>query len=437
MSGYMSSDPGYNAGSCGGQEYGYGYDACMESCEGGSQWFGGVYGLYMTRSATRYQRYTAGVDSTATGTPVFSAAERHREPERLPLPRARLARRRRNPLGLHVWHRRRLRLRRLRRLRSVQLRSTAAATPAATTLAAVSPCCHRQMYRLGSCLVGTSIDDVQEQFVDGPVVGTFRYYGMINYAGLEYDPGTGIRAGQQFLQLPSSDHRHGHRDGACTASADKLLGSEFRAQLHAAAALHRRLRLRLLTARPSRSPACAACATSAWTTTSNSAPSGHVGGQPFDGWRNGTNELFNAIQHGEQSRRFPARREHELLRRVPLEFLLGLELRRLQQLHHPESADLQPAQWPRDLHAGRPRRRPSTRTKTTSRSSAKCGSAAGTLFTNHWRGILAYRAIGISGVGLATDQIKPEYSNWADTARINSDGSIIIHGVQAGIECIY
>ena len=53
----------------------------------------------------------------------------------------------------------------------------------------------------------------------------------------------------------------------------------------------------------------------------------------------------------------------------------------------------------------------------------------------NWRGTLAYRAIGISGVALAPDQIKPEYSNWADTARINADGSIIIHGVQAGIEC--
>ena len=59
----------------------------------------------------------------------------------------------------------------------------------------------------------------------------------------------------------------------------------------------------------------------------------------------------------------------------------------------------------------------------------------GFLVTSHWRATLAYRAIAISGVGLAPDQIKPEYSNWTDTARINADGSIIIHGVQAGIEC--
>jgi len=61
----------------------------------------------------------------------------------------------------------------------------------------------------------------------------------------------------------------------------------------------------------------------------------------------------------------------------------------------------------------------------------------GYLFSNNWRGTIAYRAIGISGVALAPDQIKPEYSNWADTARVDADGSIIVHGVQVGIECNY
>jgi hypothetical protein len=55
----------------------------------------------------------------------------------------------------------------------------------------------------------------------------------------------------------------------------------------------------------------------------------------------------------------------------------------------------------------------------------------------HWRAVLAYRAVAIAGVALATDQIKPEMSNWAETARIDSNGSIIIHGVQAGFECRY
>ena len=55
----------------------------------------------------------------------------------------------------------------------------------------------------------------------------------------------------------------------------------------------------------------------------------------------------------------------------------------------------------------------------------------------NWRAVLAYRAVAITGVGLASNQIGSEMSNWAEASRINSDGSIIIHGVQAGVECRY
>jgi hypothetical protein len=55
----------------------------------------------------------------------------------------------------------------------------------------------------------------------------------------------------------------------------------------------------------------------------------------------------------------------------------------------------------------------------------------------NWRAVLAYRAVAISGVALATEQINPEMSNWAESSRIDSNGSIIIHGVQAGVECRY
>jgi hypothetical protein len=55
----------------------------------------------------------------------------------------------------------------------------------------------------------------------------------------------------------------------------------------------------------------------------------------------------------------------------------------------------------------------------------------------HWRAVLAYRAVAVSGLALSTEQIRPDYSNWADTALIDSDGSLIVHGVQAGVECQY
>jgi hypothetical protein len=55
----------------------------------------------------------------------------------------------------------------------------------------------------------------------------------------------------------------------------------------------------------------------------------------------------------------------------------------------------------------------------------------------NWRAVLAYRAVAISGVALSNEQIKPEMSSYADVARIDSSSSIIIHGVQAGVECRY
>jgi hypothetical protein len=58
-------------------------------------------------------------------------------------------------------------------------------------------------------------------------------------------------------------------------------------------------------------------------------------------------------------------------------------------------------------------------------------------FNCNWRGILAYRAIAISGVALSTDQIPEDFSNEAQVALIDSNGSLIIHGVQAGVECRY
>jgi len=55
----------------------------------------------------------------------------------------------------------------------------------------------------------------------------------------------------------------------------------------------------------------------------------------------------------------------------------------------------------------------------------------------HWRAVLAYRAVAISGLALSTEQLRPEYSNWADMARVDSNSSIIIHGIQIGAECRY
>jgi hypothetical protein len=55
----------------------------------------------------------------------------------------------------------------------------------------------------------------------------------------------------------------------------------------------------------------------------------------------------------------------------------------------------------------------------------------------HWRGVIAYRAVAISGVATASDQLQNDYSNRASVGLINSDNSVIIHGAEVGVECRY
>jgi hypothetical protein len=54
----------------------------------------------------------------------------------------------------------------------------------------------------------------------------------------------------------------------------------------------------------------------------------------------------------------------------------------------------------------------------------------------HWRAVLAYRAVGITGLALATD-LPADFTDSADVNHINSNSSVVIHGVQAGVECRY
>ena len=57
--------------------------------------------------------------------------------------------------------------------------------------------------------------------------------------------------------------------------------------------------------------------------------------------------------------------------------------------------------------------------------------------TCHWRAVLAYRALALTGIATSVGQIPVDFSDRADVARINSDNSMIIHGVQTGVECRY
>ena len=57
--------------------------------------------------------------------------------------------------------------------------------------------------------------------------------------------------------------------------------------------------------------------------------------------------------------------------------------------------------------------------------------------TCHWRGVIAYRALALTGVATAADQMTNAYTDRATVGIISSDNSMIIHGAQVGVECRY
>jgi hypothetical protein len=276
--------------------------------------------------------------------------------------------------------------------------------------------------------------DVQEQFVDGPLTPDFNYYGMINYAGLEYDDGGGAQPVNDFYnyQIPITG-----------PGTERVLAQRVRTNFWAQNFELNFMRLPLYTG----GCGCDSCAP-AFTLTGLCGvryfrmdddfefdTEWEVGGQPFDGWGTGANELYHDIQVENNLVGFQLGANMNYCVAARWNFfwdtnfgLYNNYITHDQRIYNGSS----PVIFTQD---GREATVNSSKDDVAFLGEMRLGG--GYLFSNHWRGTLAYRAIGIGGVALAPDQIKPEYSNWADTARINADGSIIIHGVQAGIECNY
>jgi hypothetical protein len=59
------------------------------------------------------------------------------------------------------------------------------------------------------------------------------------------------------------------------------------------------------------------------------------------------------------------------------------------------------------------------------------------LITNSMRLSIGYRAIGVSGVALAADQIPYNFTNGSDIQRIDSNGSLILHGAYIGLQSCF
>jgi len=156
----------------------------------------------------------------------------------------------------------------------------------------------------------------------------------------------------------------------------------------------------------------------------------------FDGWGNGPNELFHDVQMKNQLVGFQlgANMNYSVATRwnVFWDSNFGIyndHINHYQRMYNPING---PATF---VEEGRDATVISSKNDIAFLGEMRLG--AGYLSTEHLRCVLAYRAIGIAGVALAPDQIKPYYANYADTARIDADGSLIIHGIQAGFECNY
>ena len=58
-------------------------------------------------------------------------------------------------------------------------------------------------------------------------------------------------------------------------------------------------------------------------------------------------------------------------------------------------------------------------------------------YSCNWRLFGGYRAVGVSGVALAFDQISQQSATAAQVQYVDSDGSVFMHGLQSGIEFTY
>jgi hypothetical protein len=58
-------------------------------------------------------------------------------------------------------------------------------------------------------------------------------------------------------------------------------------------------------------------------------------------------------------------------------------------------------------------------------------------FSCHWRGVIAYRAVAITGLATAAEQLNNAYTDRYTVGLIDSDNAVIIHGAQVGAECRY
>ena len=272
-----------------------GIDGCMD--DGSQSGFGGIYGLYMTRTSGPLPPLHGGRRYGGRAQPSIPAPGDIENQSDCPF------------LVPHWRGGVEVRLgctfgigdgcddcyRRLRRCGTGGCNSAAIA--AATTPAACQPCC-QQMYAWEVAWWGIGVERAGTVRRRPARSGTFRYYGMVNYAGLEYDDGGGDQPVNTFYnyQLPITGVRRG-------TGGDTVLAQRVRTNFSCQNLELNILRLPLFTG------GCG-CDVVAGLLAHRSVRRSlfphrrrlrvrHAvddGSGTFDGWGNGTNELFHDIR---------------------------------------------------------------------------------------------------------------------------------------------
>jgi hypothetical protein len=412
---YGAAAGGYGCSGTGG----YGLDQYSDDSCDATQWFGGVYFLFMERDNPSYTRFTTAFDMDAVTYPyhpqadttILSSDDVDYEYQE----------------GIEV------------RLGS--------------TFTVGDSCgqggCPSNMFAWEAVWWGLADAEQGATVVDYIPTDDVRFYGMVNYAGLEFDDGTGMRPVNDYVgcQLPVNDDRP-PVDGDVRVLAQRVR-TDFKAQ---------NLELNFL-----RFPICdvggggcePACGGPAFTVsglfgfryfrtddnlelaTEFGTYSGGTINQVYNGFDyNSSNELFHLIDVENQLVGFQlgGNMNYSVACKWNLfcDTSFGVYNNHVSQYQTIYSGDPTYAQF---AETGEDASVDSSKDDVAFLGEVRLGGSYD--ISSNWRAVLAYRAVGISGVALSNEQIRPEYTNWTDVARIDSDGSIIIHGVQAGLECKY
>jgi hypothetical protein len=422
-----SGNAGYGQDNCGYTDYGIsGY--CQEDCDSGSQWYGGVYWLHMNRDNPDYRHFTAQFETPGGGYPYYPTSQ----VTVLETPDVEHDYR----SGFEV------------RLGATLSSGNWGADDCNGCGGCATP---NYAVEVGYWLLDDDLNSVQ--VIDSIPTDTYRIYGMKNFAGLEYN-GRPVNDYYDY-QMPVTD------PNAAGATNVRLLAQRVQSSFSA-----QNLELNFLRLPVYGGAACGGGDCEGY----GAGACGPACGSPFSfaalcGFRyvrvdddfnydtmwaidnagtltppaytpwDGANEMFYDIEVDNHLTGFQlgANMNYNVSSAWNLFWnssfgLYNNHITSQQRVF----GELGPATW---VGSGADAVVRSSKDDVAFVGEMRVGGSYD--FNCHWRGIVAYRAVAIGGLALSVDQMPEDFANQPQTALIDSDGSLIIHGVQVGAECRY